>query len=81
MGLSNQQVTTLLGMVTSFDTTDELDCDGCFSKVAEFAELFLAEKDIPEAMQAVQTHLEQCLCCKDEFNALLKGLKAIDENE
>ena len=75
--LSKEQVGGLLGMIGSVQP-DEMDCDGCFEQIADFAELHLAEKEIPKAMRAVEIHMQQCLCCKDEFNALLKGLKAIE---
>ena len=77
MSLSKEQVNNLLGMVGSVES-DELDCEGCFGRIAEFAELYLSQQEIPEAMRIVETHLQQCLCCKDEFNALLKGLKEIE---
>ena len=79
MSLSKKQIDSLLGMIGSVET-DELDCDGCFDHIAEFAELHLSKQDIPEAMRAVEKHLQQCVCCKDEFDALLKGLREIDEN-
>lgn len=77
--LTKEQVTNLMGMVATTDT-DELDCDGCLGEIAEFADLHLSTKDIPEAMQVVQRHMEQCLCCKDEFSALLKALQEIEAN-
>lgn len=78
MALSEQQVANLLVMVTNVES-DELDCEGCFSQVAEFADQHLSSSGVSEAMRAVQVHMEQCACCKDEFNALLKGLAAIEE--
>lgn len=78
MSLSTEQVHTLLDMVGSVES-DDLDCDGCFGRIAEFADLHLSRREIPEAMRAVETHLQQCLCCKDEFTALLKGLQAIED--
>ena len=78
MALSKEQIQNLVGMVATVEA-DELDCDGCFGQIAEFAEYHLATQELPEAMWAVQVHLEQCLCCKDEFNALLKALRALDE--
>lgn len=77
MSLSKEQIAGLLGMVNAVEN-DELDCEGCFGQIAEFAELHLAKQDVPEAMRAVETHLQQCLCCKDEFTVLLKGLQAIE---
>ena len=80
MSLSKDQITTLLSLVTSADS-DKLDCDGCFEHLAEFAELNLADKEIPEAMAAVVRHLEQCVCCQDEYNGLLVALKELEENQ
>lgn len=77
MSLSKEQISGLLGLVQSVES-DQLDCDGCFVHIAEFAELHLNHQDIPEAMRLVETHLQQCCCCRDEFEALLKGLRAIE---
>ena len=63
-------------MVTSV-MPDAIACDGCMDQVAEFADVHLASKEIPEAIKCVETHLDQCLCCKDEFAALKKALIAI----
>jgi hypothetical protein len=78
MSLTKDQINTLIGMIDSVES-DELDCDGCFGKMAEFAELHLASREIPEALSAVEKHMQQCPCCKDEFKALLNGLRAIEE--
>lgn len=76
MPLSKKEVATLLGMVAGTET-DTMDCDGCFQHMAEFAELELAGREIPDALKAIQRHLEQCPCCKDEFSALVVGLNAL----
>lgn len=78
MSLSDQQIEKLLKLVVS-SQPDDLDCDGCFERIAEFAEQELAAKKIPEAMQVVQRHLNQCPCCQDELNALMEGLRALEE--
>lgn len=78
MSLTKEQINTLIGMIDSVET-DDLDCDGCFGKMAEFAELHLACREVPEALKAVEKHMQQCACCKDEFKALMNGLKAIEE--
>ena len=77
MALSEAQISNLLEMVAVVES-DELDCDGCVERIAEFADLHLTAREIPDAMQAVKTHLEQCPCCQDEFKALLNGLAAIE---
>jgi len=77
MSLSKEQIASLLGMVSSV-TEDSLDCDGCFGHLAEFADAELAGKEIPDALQSVETHLKQCKCCHDEYETLLVGLRALD---
>ena len=79
MSLSPEQISTLLSMIASSES-DEMDCDGCFEHLAEFAEIELTDRGIPEAMRAIRTHLEQCPCCHDEFNALMEALNSLQDN-
>ena len=78
MALTNKQIATLLNMIGT-SRPEEMDCDGCYEHMAEFAEAELASQEIPEALRAVQTHLEQCQCCKDEHDALLEGLRTLQK--
>ena len=55
-----------------------LDCDGCLSHVAEFADAKLTGKTTCESMQAVQAHLENCPCCEHEFQMLVEALRALE---
>ena len=77
MALNKNQIKSLLDTVAS-SQPDELDCDGCFELIAEFAETRLAGQPLSEAMQAVETHLQNCACCQDEFETLLSALREID---
>ncbi|WP_168564551.1 hypothetical protein [Crateriforma spongiae] len=77
MSLSEQQVATLLNLVSTTES-DSLDCDGCFGKIAEFAELRLKGRSVPDAMKAVEVHLRQCHCCQTEFEALMDALGELD---
>ena len=79
MALTQNQINSLMDMVITTEP-DQTDCDGCLGQIAEFADVHLSTKEVPEAMLVIQRHLEQCLCCKDEFNALLKGLEAIEQD-
>ena len=79
MSLSDEQIKKLVGQVANAKE-DYLDCDGCFDRIAEFAEAQLADRNLCDAMRAVQNHLESCGCCNDEYQALLEGLKAIKED-
>ena len=77
MPLSNEQISGLLNLVANVEP-DAMNCDGCYGKVAEFAEIKLRGSEIPEALQDVETHMRQCPCCKDEYEALLNGLHGLD---
>lgn len=78
MTLSLEQIKTLLSIVAT-TSDDSLDCDDCFSKVAQFVEVELAGLDLCESMSLVKTHLKNCPCCKDEFEALLAAMSAVGE--
>ena len=77
MGLDKEQIASLLNLIAS-SRPDDLDCDGCFEMLAEFAETELATREVPDALRAVQTHLEQCACCQAEYDLLRKALREIE---
>ena len=78
MPLTREQIDKLLQLVSGIKD-DDLDCDGCFEQIAEFAETELAGLSLSDAMLAVKTHLECCLCCADEYQALLEALRGMGE--
>jgi predicted anti-sigma-YlaC factor YlaD len=69
---------TLKKMVSSIVNTrpDEIGCDDCFAQLDQFAELVLAGKNAAEALPLVQDHLDRCMDCREEFEALLRALRA-----
>jgi hypothetical protein len=73
--LASTYLKMLLGMV--FGTREEeLVCDECFDQVQTFAEMVFAGKDAANAMPLVQAHLDGCMECHEEFEALLTVLRA-----
>ncbi|MBN1978509.1 MAG: hypothetical protein JW918_14015 [Anaerolineae bacterium] len=56
---------------------DEIGCDECMDQLERFVELTLAGKNAAEAMPLVHDHLERCRDCREEFEALLKVLRAL----
>jgi hypothetical protein len=78
MGLNQEQINNLLRLVAT-SNNDAMDCDGCLTKISEFADVHLLNREIPQALSAVKNHLEQCPCCQDEFNALREALTEIDK--
>lgn len=77
MPLSNDQIKGLLNFVAEYEP-DAIKCDCCFEKVAEFAELKLSGAEIPEAKRKIEIHLRQCPCCRDEYEALLAGIRGLE---
>ena len=78
MSLSEQQVRTGVQLAVT-TTPDDMDCDGCFGQISEFAELHLANQPLSESMRLVDEHLKNCPCCKDEFEALKLALVSAGE--
>ncbi len=77
MPLSKQQIDTLLTLVVN-SSADAMECDGCLVNVAQFAEAELMGASLCESMKKVQTHLRNCPCCNDEYEALLAALEFVE---
>ena len=58
----------------------ELNCNECLEYVAEFAELKLSGKVIPEALKAVEHHLSICTECREEYELLQQALKEMQSD-
>lgn len=54
----------------------EYSCDDVLRLLDEFAEAVLRGDDAARLMPLVQKHLEMCPDCREEFEALLRILKA-----
>jgi len=59
-----------------FTRSRELDCDGCMQLIHVYAELTLTCSTAAEKMPRVAQHLEQCFCCREEFELLLVVLRS-----
>jgi len=79
MPIAGDQIHRLIGLIADVQT-DELDCDDCFARVSEFAEYRLLNRPVPAALKAVERHLQQCACCRDEYEALLTGLRSLADS-
>jgi hypothetical protein len=77
MSLSKKEIDGLLRLI-GLTRDDEIDCERCLALVAEFAERELAGRSIPAGLEAVAHHLSICAECREEFEALLQALKAVD---
>jgi hypothetical protein len=54
----------------------EYSCDEVLELMDEFAEMVLQGEDAAALMPLVQHHLEMCGDCREEFEALLRILRA-----
>ncbi|MCC6956134.1 MAG: hypothetical protein IT316_05015 [Anaerolineales bacterium] len=70
-------VRILLSMLE--DTNDdELPCDEVHELVDHYAELDLRGEDVERIYPLIQLHLERCHDCHEEYEALLRAIRAVD---
>ncbi len=58
---------------------EALGCEDCFELLDRCADLLEAGRDIAEVYPEVKKHLDDCECCKEEFEALLSALDAVQQ--
>jgi len=73
--LTREQVGGIVKML-GLTTDREFNCSECLQQVSEFAERQLANQPVGEVMAKVEQHLALCPECREEFEALMKILKA-----
>ena len=57
-------------------TEREFNCGECLQHVSEFAEHQLENQPVDEVIGKVEQHLALCPECREEYEALMKILKA-----
>jgi hypothetical protein len=60
---------------------EEIGCDDCFEELDRFVEIVLSGKNAAEAMPLVEDHLQRCRDCREEFEALLRALRALESTD
>ncbi|REK27946.1 MAG: hypothetical protein DWQ42_05940 [Planctomycetota bacterium] len=76
MSLSKLEIEQLLKLIGR--TADqELNCEQCLARVAEFAESQLSGKSIPAGLRTVEQHLAVCGECREEYEALWQTLNSL----
>ncbi len=65
-------------MIRQIEQTQDVEyaCDDVLRVLDQFAEAFLRGEDVRKLMPLVQRHLDICPDCREEFEALLRILKA-----
>lgn len=59
----------------------EIGCDECLEQVDRFVEMELSGLNAAEAMPLVRDHLDKCVDCREEFEALLEALHSMGNIE
>lgn len=54
----------------------ELTCEEVFDLLDQYAEMVANDEDVAQLMPLVKQHLEMCMDCREEFEALLKVLQS-----
>jgi hypothetical protein len=77
--LDRDQLRNLVRLITT-TRPHEIGCEECLEEVDRFVEMELAGLDAAGAMPLVQDHLDKCRNCREEFEALLRALRAVEDS-
>ena len=78
MAITYAQATRMLVSISKA-VPDQLDCDGCFELLCEFADRDVQGGKLSDSLKLVETHLSQCPCCAYEYESLVEAIRAADE--
>lgn len=76
MKLTPAQLNQLIELTVSAKA-DAIGCDGCFDLMDRLAQAEIDGISLPQELEQVRNHLEQCVCCRYEYDALLTALKEV----
>lgn len=74
--LTREQIENLIDLVAT-TKDDSLTCDQCSGQISESVELNLAGKELPAKMKQMERHLQQCSCCKDEYDSVTLAVSEV----
>ena len=68
----------LKGMITMVDATAETEiaCEEAYRLLDEYTDMVLRGEDPEAILPQVKHHLEMCMDCQEEFEALVAALRA-----
>jgi len=78
MALTEKEIRKLLRLVR-LTRDEEIGCNQCLRRAAEFAERALEGKTVSEGLEAVEHHLRVCQDCREEYELLRKALESLDD--
>ena len=56
----------------------EIGCDTCLEELDRFTEATLVGKSLDDALELVRDHLSRCVMCREEYEALVDALRAVE---
>ncbi len=74
--MSSEQVAEMLRMIVA-TKEDVMGCEECFELFDRCADLITSGLAFDDFYPQVKQHLEDCVCCAEEFDALLTALRAL----
>ncbi len=77
----NEQTMKAAMLIRGILTADgeALGCEDCFELLDRCADLIEAGQALADVYPEVKKHLEGCMGCKEEFEALLSALEAVQQ--
>ncbi len=77
-GRAVDEIERLKGMIQMIEATEdtEIACGEAYRLLDQFADMLLRGEDAAALMPQVQHHLEICMDCREELEALLDALRA-----
>ena len=68
----------IMGLLKKLELTrsEELPCEEAYNLIDEYADLVQKGEDAARLLPLVEHHLEMCLDCKEEYEALMRALRA-----
>ena len=66
------------GLLKKLEITrpEELSCEEAYNLIDQYADLVQNGGDAARLLPLVEHHLEMCMDCKEEFEALMRALRA-----
>jgi hypothetical protein len=66
------------GLLKKLEIThaEELSCEEAYDLIDQYAELLQNGEEAARLLPLVEHHLEMCFDCKEEFEALMRALRA-----
>ena len=75
-GMSSPETLRKMAEMLAHTRDEEYSCDEVLALMDQFAEMVMRGEDAAHLMPLVQHHLEMCGDCREEFEALLRILRA-----